>query len=174
MEYSIVEPMEQRPNTTPDSTTASNYKRAELIKPLMQIPIFGTLFENIGRLLNKSTHEILEYFSGSKLSNATQPEDESSLDGNMTKTSERPLTKCEIERANSDDSLPLCDDNGNFRLLQCSLYACWCVNSAGEKIENTLLGPNEGTRDSHSQFKNNLCTENVVQNMFRKLGCSFS
>ncbi|XP_076878390.1 saxiphilin-like [Brachyhypopomus gauderio] len=58
-------------------------------------------------------------------------------------------TKCEQERAKEMDKhligafIPQCDEEGNYRPLQCSGSTgyCWCVNSMGQKIAGTNTPP---------------------------------
>ena len=78
----------------------------------MKIPIFGSLFDNISRFLNKPTHEILEFFSGPSSEEVTQaPTTENT-------SVDRPMTKCEEARLSDTLSPPSCTDEGAFRPLQ--------------------------------------------------------
>jgi hypothetical protein len=124
-------------------TDKPNNNRAELIKPLMQIPFFGTLFANISKIMNKTTQEILEYFTGpATLSRAANMTTTTTI----LETTIAPVTvteiktACQIESAENTDFPVICTETGEYRSLQCTLQLCWCVTADGSKIAESELG----------------------------------
>ncbi|XP_062904848.1 nidogen-2 isoform X5 [Mobula hypostoma] len=79
-----------------------------------------------------------------------------------TATSERPKTACEQQRERLQAGsirgplfgvhIPQCDDEGNFRPMQChsSTGYCWCVYENGQEVPGTRVAP--GTRQARCEL----------------------
>lgn len=73
-----------------------------------------------------------------------------SINTTYTLFSDTPQTKCQKERATSNDPRrrhefrPVCNEDGSYHKVQCSveLTTCWCVNQYGKKTLDVVDGAN--------------------------------
>ena len=130
----IVSTYEHEVTTHAPITSESESDNMELLKPVLQLPLFRRLLEKVETYIGKPKEKIFEFFNIFTGSDDTEA---------MTV---KKLTLCEQKRDDSRNSalsnsywVPKCTESGEFEDVQCNSSLCWCVDSdTGSTIPNSM------------------------------------
>ncbi|KAJ7996422.1 hypothetical protein DPEC_G00236910 [Dallia pectoralis] len=97
---------------------------------------------NLNKELNKGRSVAVAMKQHASMNSMKLMDDDSSDEKTSTEvhTKDGSATKCQLEAAGRPQFPPQCDEDGNYKLQQCSgeMGICWCLDSNGNVLKETV------------------------------------